>query len=56
MTVVKGRESTTLQLRTERKRQLEAIKDHHRSTSNPNCSMTLVLEQLIEKEHKRLKL
>ena len=53
---LKGREPLTMQIRTERKRQLEQIREHHRADSNPNASMTLVVEQLIALEHKRLKL
>jgi ferritin-like metal-binding protein YciE len=45
-----------MQVRIESKERLEQIKQHLRETTNPNASMTLVVEQLINKEHKRLKL
>jgi len=51
-----NRETLNMDIRTERKRQLEEIKSYHRDNSNPNASMTLVVEQLIAAEHKRLNL
>ena len=56
MPIVKGRTMINFQVRLETKTQLEAIKNYHRDRTNPNCSMTLVIEQLVAKEFKRLKL
>lgn len=53
---LKGREPLTMQIRSEQKRQLEQIKEQQRDSINPNASMTLVVEQLVAKEHRRLKL
>lgn len=38
------------------KRKLEAIRNFHFSKGNSHMSMTRILETLIDREHKRLKL
>lgn len=47
---------TNLKLRPEYRKQLEGLQKHHREHTNPAMSMTFVMESLIAKEYKRLKL
>ncbi len=42
--------------REDRKAQLREISEHYKSNGEDHMSMTKVLERLVEKEHKRLKL
>lgn len=43
-------------LRKDAKAKLQEIRRHHFSKGNDHMSMTRILETLIEREHKRLKL
>ena len=46
----------SVQFLMERRQQLEEIVEHHRDNGKDYMSMTRVLETLIDREHRRLKL
>lgn len=46
----------TLNIQTKSRMQLDALKTYHREHINPSTSMTLVIELLIAKEFRKLKL
>jgi len=51
-----GRDTLNMQVRESTKEKLRGIVDYEREHTNPNMSMTLVVELLILKRHKELKL
>ena len=53
---LKGRTQLNMQVREENKTKLKEITDYERERTNPNMSMTLVVELMITKRHRELKL
>ena len=51
-----GRVALASQVKIETKQQLADISKHHKAKGSDHMSMTHVLEVLVAKEHKRLKL
>jgi len=51
-----GRKAMSMHLLNERRQQLEEIVAHHYKNGRDYMSMTRVLETLIDREHRRLKL
>lgn len=49
-------DQTNLKFRPRYRAGLEVLQKYHRENTNPTMSMTFILEELIEKERKRLKL
>lgn len=49
-------DQTNLKFRPQYREELEVLQAHHREVTNPTMSMTFILEGLIHKEFKRLKL
>ena len=47
---------TNLKLRPKYRAGLENLQTHHRKVTNPAMSFTFIVEQLIEKECKRMKM
>ena len=51
-----GRATLNIQIREKHKEELKDIKQHYREKSNPNMSMTMVIELMIAEKHRKLKL
>lgn len=49
-------ERKPLHVKISNKPKLEAIEDYYHKTGSPHLSMTRIIELLIDKEHKRMKL
>ena len=54
--IAKGRKSINVHAKVERRQELDEIVAYHVSKGREHMSMTKVLEALIQREHKRLKL